>query len=60
MTTREEKILALTRNELAFLIDAPEWLTDVAEFFAKGGYYAKPDEELDSKYKIAIDEGVQP
>jgi hypothetical protein len=60
MTTRSEKILALTRNELVFLIESPEHLTDVAEFFAKGGFYAMPDEELNSDYKIAIDEGVEP
>jgi len=35
--TREEKILALTRYELQYLIDNPEWLDDNAKFFVGGG-----------------------
>lgn len=45
--TREEKILALTNYELVFLIESPEHLDGVSEFFAKGGFNAKTDEELD-------------
>jgi hypothetical protein len=54
MTTREEKILAMTRNELVFLIDSPEWLDDTAKFFAGGGFNAYTDEQLDKQYKDAI------
>jgi hypothetical protein len=45
--TREEKILALTNYELVFLIESPEHLEGVSEFFAKGGFNADTDEELD-------------
>lgn len=58
--TKEEKILALTRNELVFLIDSPEWLTDTAEFFAKGGFNSMSELELERHYRTAIDEGVEP
>jgi hypothetical protein len=58
--TREEKILALTRNELVFLIDSPEWLNDTAKFFAEGGFNAYTDEKLNKQYQEAIDEGVEP
>lgn len=60
MKTRAEKILALTRNELMFLVDAPEWLDEVAKFFADGGYHTKTDKDLDECYKFAIEEGVEP
>jgi hypothetical protein len=46
--TREEKILALTNYELVFLIESPEQLKDVSEFFAKGGFNAWTDEQLDT------------
>jgi len=45
--TREEKILALTNYELVFLIESPEQLKDVSEFFAKGGFNSYTNEELD-------------
>jgi hypothetical protein len=60
MTTREEKIIAMTRNELVFLIDSPEWLDDTAKFFAGGGFNAYTDEQLNEHYKDAIEEGVEP
>jgi hypothetical protein len=46
--TREEKILALTNYELVFLIESPEQLEGVSEFFAKGGFNAWTDEQLDT------------
>ena len=58
--TREQKILALTRNELVFLIDSPEWLNDTAKFFADGGFNSLTEGELERNYTIAIDEGVEP
>lgn len=57
--TRQEMILALTRNELVFLIDSPEWLNDEAKFFADGGFDKLNDEELTKQYQLAIEEGVE-
>lgn len=57
--TREQKILALTKNELVFLIESPEWLKDVSEFFAEGGFTKMSDQEINDYYKTAIDEGVE-
>jgi hypothetical protein len=45
--TREEKILALTKYELEFIVEHTQWVNDTAEFFAKGGFNADTDEELD-------------
>jgi len=60
MTTREEKVLALTKNELVFVSESPEWLDDTAKFFANGGFNAYTDEQLNEQYQDAIDEGVEP
>ena len=57
--TRQQQIHALTRNELVFLIDSPEWLKDVTDFFAKGGFNNLDDKELNEHYQISIDEGVE-
>ena len=57
--TRQQKIHALTRNELVFLIDSPEWLNDTSEFFAKGGFNQLSDVDLDKQYQVAISEGVE-
>lgn len=46
--TRAEKIMALTNYELVFLIESPEQLETVSEFFAKGGFNAWTDEQLDT------------
>lgn len=53
--SRHEKILALTREELVFLIDSPEYLKETTEFFAKGGFTNYTDADLDKKYKGFID-----
>ena len=60
MTTRKEKILALTKNELVFVSESPEWLDATAKFFAEGGFSAYTDEQLNKHYQDAIDEGVEP
>ena len=60
MTTREEKVLALTKNELVFMSESPEWLEATALFFARGGFNAYTDEQLNEQYQDAIDEGVEP
>jgi hypothetical protein len=54
--TREEKILALTRHELMFVIEMSEELDDTAEFFARGGFNAFTDEQLNRKYELFLAE----
>jgi hypothetical protein len=44
--TREQIILALTRYELEWVIDNPEYKNEVAEFFAQGGFTNLTDEGL--------------
>ena len=44
--TRKEMIEALTLFELQFLFGSPEYLEDVASFFADGGFGKSTDEEL--------------
>ena len=53
--TREEKILALTRYELQYLIDNPEWLDDNAKFFVGGGFTKWTDDELNTKYRLFVE-----
>jgi hypothetical protein len=53
MTTREDKILALTQNEIDWFLGNGVELNlvqEVIEFFAKGGYTAWPDEKIDDAY----------
>lgn len=54
MTVREKMILELTRFELEYLMDNPDLLTSVAEFFAEGGYDNYTDEQLKESYKDNI------
>lgn len=49
MTTRQEMIHALTKFELQYLLDNPEWLDDNAKFFADGGFANYTDERLINK-----------
>ena len=46
MKTRLEMIHALTKYELEYLRDNPEWLEDTAKFFADGGFERYTDAEL--------------
>lgn len=53
MTTREEKILVLTRNELDWFLGNAEELNlvnEVISFFSKGGFNIYTDEEINDKY----------
>jgi hypothetical protein len=53
MTTREDKILALTQNEIDwFLGNGVELglVQEVTEFFAKGGFTIDTDEEINDLY----------
>lgn len=48
MKTRQEMINDLTEDELRFLVENPDKhnITEVADFFAKGGFNAYTDEAL--------------
>ena len=50
--TRNELINALTHYEIEWVIDNPEYLNDVAEFFANGGFHKSSDESLQKKYQL--------
>jgi len=52
MKTRSEMVYALTKYELEYLIDNPEWLEDTTKYFADGGVNTKTDAELFSLCKI--------
>jgi len=57
MITREEKILALTQNEIDWFLGNGEELglvQDVIDFFAKGGFYTYPDEKLNKQYEMLM------
>jgi len=49
MQTRAEMIYALTKYELEYLRDNPEWLEDTAKFFADGGFERYTDAKLISR-----------
>lgn len=51
---RYEKILSLTIHEIMTLMDKPEELKRIAQFFAAGGYSREPDETLDAMYEIVF------
>ena len=51
MKTRKSMVDALTKFELQYLLDNPEWLDDNAEFFAGGGFANYTDEQLMKKYE---------
>lgn len=51
---RYEKILSLTIHEIMTLMDKPEELKRIAQFFAAGGYSREPDETLDAMYDIVF------
>ena len=55
MTTRQEKILALTQNEIDWFLGNGEELglvQEVTEFFAKGGFTVYTDEQINDKYAL--------
>jgi hypothetical protein len=49
---REEMIEVLTHYEMQFLVENPDkhTITEVADFFAKGGFNAYSDEKLNEVY----------
>jgi len=53
MITREDKILALTQNEIDWFLGNGVELNlvqEVTEFFAKGGFTTYTDEEINDQY----------
>jgi len=54
MTTREEKVFALTKNSIDWFLGNGQELglvQEVTEFFAQGGYFAYPDEKINDLYQ---------
>lgn len=51
MASRNTMVLALVKYELQWLMQSPEQLDNVAEFFATGGYDSMPDEEVAKCYQ---------
>lgn len=56
--TRQEMIDALTHYEFQWLLDNPDYLSEVTEFFSNGGFYIYTDESLIAQYERNISEGV--
>jgi hypothetical protein len=55
--TREQKILALTKNEIEWAVhNGDEWTEDITAFFAKGNFNAWSDCEIDDRYQKLIAE----
>jgi hypothetical protein len=55
--TRQEKILALTQNEIDWFLGNGVELNlveDVTEFFAKGGFTVYTDEQINDEYALLI------
>jgi hypothetical protein len=46
----EEMLKALIKNELLFLIDNPDALGEIVDFFAKGGFSTWPAETIQREY----------
>lgn len=53
--SRYEKILSLTIHEMMTLMDKPEELKRIAQFFAAGGYSREPQETIDAIYSIVFE-----
>ena len=55
--TREQKILALTKNEIEWAVhNGDQWVDDITAFFAKGGFNAWSDCEIEDSYQKLIAE----
>ena len=49
--TRKQMIEALTHYELRLLIDNPDNLSEITEFFSNGGFDIYTDKSLKDQYK---------
>jgi hypothetical protein len=55
--TREQKILALTKNEIEWAVhNGDQWIDDITTFFAKGGFNAWSDSEINDSYQKLVAE----
>lgn len=54
--TINEMAEQLTKKELEFLVDHPEWINDSVKFFMEGGYKQYPDSEIEFMYNRDIAE----
>lgn len=52
MKTREEMIAELTRDEMQFLLENPDEIAEITDFFAKGGLNSYSDEQLNEVYGL--------
>lgn len=50
--TKEEMIKELTRDELQFLLENPDEIAEITDFFAKGGLNSYSDEQLTEVYNL--------
>jgi hypothetical protein len=58
MATREQMIDALTHDEIQFIAENPNKhnVTEIADFFARGGFLAYTDETLTEVYDLKYGE----
>ena len=52
--TRDQMIQALTKYELQYLIDNPELLGDMTDFFVNGGFQNVNIDDLEDAYNDRI------
>ena len=58
MKTIDQKIKVLTRDELQFLLENPDEIAEITDFFAKGGFNTYSDEQINEIYDLKHGEGV--
>jgi hypothetical protein len=56
--TTDQMVEQLTKKELEFLADHPEWINDSVKFFIDGGYKQYPDSEIQFMYNRDIAEEI--
>ena len=56
--TTHEMMMALTKKELEFLQDNPEWIDSSVEFFVNGGWSQYSNDEIAFLYNRDIKEEV--
>lgn len=50
--TREQKILALTKNDIEWAVhNGDQWIDDITAFYAKGGFTAWSDCEINKAFE---------
>ena len=56
--TIDKMVEQLTKRELEFLIDNPEWMDHSVNFFLQGGYKQYTDSKIEYMYNRDIGEEV--